>query len=79
MFSVVPVGLKSSNQDLLCLKHDKKIVLYNESVGFELIKHFFLGLIEDWINPNVFTPLDAKTNRLTVLKSCKILLSSTSL
>ena len=41
MFSVVPVGLKRSHQDLLCLKHDKKIVLYNESVGFELIKHFF--------------------------------------
>ena len=41
MFSVVPVGLKSYNQDLLCLKHDKKIVLYDESVGFELIKHIF--------------------------------------
>ena len=42
MFSVVLVGLKRSHQDLLCLTHDKKIVLYNESVGFELIKHFFL-------------------------------------
>ena len=41
MFSVVPVGLKSYNQDLLWLKHDKKIVLYDVSVGFELIKHIF--------------------------------------
>ena len=79
MFSVVPVGLKSYNQDLQCLKHYKKIVLYDESFGFKLIRHIFLGLIDDWIDPDVFTPLVAKTNRLTVLKSCKILLSSTSL